>query len=135
LLEFLRKNKVVYVYIPLAVYWIIIFTLTTLPGKDIPNIGISDKIEHATAYCFLAILVNLTFIIQDKYSILKLRSYLYTLILIAIYAALDELHQLFIPTRDCDIKDWIADVIGASIALTFSYFMLKKIKAKSQKIA
>lgn len=33
----------------------------------------------------------------------------------AAYGATDELHQLFVPGRSCDIFDWLADALGAAV--------------------
>ena len=38
-------------------------------------------------------------------------------LLTAFYAGTDELHQLFVATRTASALDWIADLIGAAIAL------------------
>ncbi|HUK63912.1 MAG TPA: VanZ family protein, partial [Dongiaceae bacterium] len=46
-------------------------------------------------------------------------------VLISVGAALDELHQLFIPGRDCSATDWLADTVGASLGLWASVVILK----------
>lgn len=106
-------------------YWLLLLTLTSLPGKDLPDIKISDKIEHGLAFWGLAILLKLTLVLQNKYQKLKEHSATFTLLIIGIYAALDELHQLFIPGRDCDIFDWAADFSGALIAVLVIGFLIK----------
>ena len=37
---------------------------------------------------------------------------------VSLYGASDEFHQYFVPTRSCDIFDWLADVTGALMAVT-----------------
>jgi len=32
-----------------------------------------------------------------------------------IYGATDEIHQYFVPNRDSDVFDWLADVVGALV--------------------
>lgn len=117
MLNKLETNKKWLVYFPLIIYWLILFAATTLPSADLPKTGVSDKIEHFTAYMILAFLFNLTLMFQNKYSNLKKRAWLYTLIFILSYAALDEIHQLFIPGRDCDILDWLSDTSGVLLGL------------------
>ena len=119
MLKFIEKNKVKALYIPFAIYWLILFTLTTLPGKDLPDVGISDKISHFIAYCGLAVFMNLFLLFQNKQKLLKEKAWLFTLIFSATYAMIDEFHQLLIPGRSCDIKDWTADVIGVLLGLLF----------------
>jgi VanZ family protein len=130
LLRYLEKNKVALVYWPLGIYWIILLTLTSLPGNDLPDVKISDKIEHFLAFWGLAILLKLTLTVQDKYQKLKKYSASFTLAIIGIYAAIDEIHQLFIPGRDCQFLDWVADFTGATIAVLIIGLILKYSSSK-----
>jgi len=125
LFDFIEKHKEKFIYIPLVIYWLVLLVLTTLPGTDLPKTGINDKIEHFTAYFLLGILLSLTLLFQNKF--LKIKKYfsLFTGVIIGLYAALDEIHQLFVPGRDCDIFDWTADIIGASIGILLIIFLLK----------
>jgi VanZ family protein len=117
LFKFIEKYKVKVIYIPFVIYWMILFTLTTLPGKDLPDVGINDKISHFTAYCGLAVFLNIFLMVQNKKKILKEKAWMFALIFGASYAMIDELHQLFIPGRSCDVLDWTADVIGLLLGL------------------
>ena len=123
--DFIAKNKGKLLYIPLSIYWLILLVLTTLPGRDLPKTGINDKIEHLSAYFLLGILLSLALLFQNKF--LKIKKYftLFTGLFIGLYAALDEIHQLFVPGRDCDILDWTADMIGASIGILLIIFLIK----------
>jgi VanZ family protein len=38
-------------------------------------------------------------------------------VLLSVWAALDELHQLFIPGRSAEVGDWASDTLGASLGL------------------
>ncbi len=40
-------------------------------------------------------------------------------LLVAVFAATDELHQSFTPGRCCDIYDWLADTLGAATFVAF----------------
>jgi len=131
LFKFLEEHKKHFVYMPLTFYWLLILTLTSLPGAYMPDVKINDKIEHFLAFGGLGFLLHLSLRIQNKFLILKKIPWLFTIIIVACYAAFDELHQLFIPGRSCDIKDWIADMIGVSIgvvlmALTIFIFDKKR---------
>lgn len=115
--NFLSKNRVLIVYVPLAVYWLLIFILTSIPGESVPSVGIDDKLQHLLAYCILSILLYLTLTIQDKFLQLKKYSAYYTMIILFFYALIDEIHQLIIPGRQGEVMDVIADVIGGIIGL------------------
>jgi VanZ family protein len=130
LLKYLENNKTVLVYWPLGIYWAILLVLTSLPGNDLPDIKISDKIEHLLAFFGLAILLRIALTVQDKYQKLKEYSASFTLIIVGVYAALDELHQLFIPGRDCEFLDWVADFTGAAFGVLIIGIILKYLSTK-----
>ena len=122
--EYLERNKIVLVYVPLALYWIILFTATTLPGNQLPNLGISDKIEHFSAFFILSILLNLALLFQRKSKLFFRYAALLTIIICLLYGAVDEIHQLIIPGRSADIRDWFADSTGVFLGV----FILNLIK-------
>ncbi len=130
MIKFFEKNKIAAVYIPLIIYWIVLLTATSLPSQDLPNVGVSDKIEHFSAYLILAVLLNLTLIVQNKFETLRKYSSLSTLTIIAFYALFDELHQLFIPGRDCEALDWVADFIGAILGIILINIILNFTKTQ-----
>lgn len=117
LFNYLERNKVVLIYLPLVFYWIILFTLTTLPTESVPSVGVSDKIEHLLAYFVLSILLYLTLLFQKKSALLKNYAMLFTLLIVFAYGVLDEVHQLMIPGRSCELLDFLADVLGGIIGI------------------
>lgn len=122
----LRQNKVLFIYVPLAVYWTIIFIATSIPTDKIPQFfKLQDKLEHFAAYFILAILISLTFHFQDKYQFIKKHNFIFTIIVLIVYAAIDELHQMLIPGRIADFYDWMADIIGGLIGLSFAFIIIK----------
>jgi VanZ family protein len=131
LYRYLERNRIALIYWPLGIYWATLLILTSLPGHDLPNFNVSDKLEHFLAFCVLATLLGLSLFVQGKYLKLKKYSSSVTLLIVGIYAALDELHQLFIPGRYCEFLDWIADFTGALagiiiITLVLKYLVLKQ---------
>jgi VanZ family protein len=48
---------------------------------------------------------------------------LYVLIIGSLFGASDEFHQYFIPNRQVELEDWIADTIGVAISLFFMNFV------------
>ncbi|MFN8572549.1 MAG: VanZ family protein [Gemmatimonadaceae bacterium] len=95
-----------------------ILTLTSLPGSVIPSahgIPDADKFVHFGLYAvFGALLTRARQPAASKIVVLRV------LLAIAVFAALDEWHQQFIPGRDMDVLDWVADMAGAATGiLTF----------------
>ena len=115
--NFLERHKGVLVYLPLIFYWIILFTLTTLPAQSVPSVGVSDKLEHLLAYFVLSILLYLTLLFQKKSVLLKNYAMLFTLLIVFAYGVLDEVHQLMIPGRSCELLDFLADILGGIIGI------------------
>ena len=76
-----------------------------------------DKVAHICAFGLLAGLVSYGLRRSGKPwtpgALLLL-----PVLFVACYGASDEIHQYFVPTRSCDILDWMADVTGALGAST-----------------
>jgi len=119
------KNKFVLVYLPLILYWVVLFVATTLPASRLPKTGINDKIEHLVGYFLLTFLLSNALFFQEKRSRAKQFPVLIALVVVAFYGMIDELHQYYIPGRFCDFYDWTADVTGALVAGVL-YFLVKK---------
>ena len=126
--EFLQKRKIWLVYIPLIIYWVILFTATSLPVERLPSIGFTDKINHFIAYFILAVLLNLTLIYQRKSQLLFEKAPIATIVICLFYGALDEVHQLFVPGRSAEILDWVADALGTTAAVLLIYFLINRFK-------
>jgi VanZ family protein len=95
-----------------------IFTLSSF--SHLPDTGgfqVSDKVKHFSAYAFLGMLAYRAFrtTFSGRRIFLSIGA---MLAIVAIYGATDEFHQSFVPGRECDFFDWLADMAGAlSIAL------------------
>lgn len=113
ILKYLEERKVVFVFIPLIVYWLILFIATSLPASELPSISYNDKVVHFLAFGGLGFLLTLAFMLQDKYRELRGYALLAAVVIASIYAALDEFHQSFIPGRSAEMLDWVADFLGA----------------------
>lgn len=80
------------------------------------------KLAHFTEYLILGFL---TINMLDKNDISK--KYLLSILICIIYAISDEIHQLFVPGRACQIKDILIDSIG-SITGIYLYKLISKRK-------
>ncbi|MHB8906708.1 MAG: VanZ family protein [Melioribacteraceae bacterium] len=114
------------VYLPLIIYWITLFALTTVPVDVVPQLfNYQDKIEHFVAYGVLAFLLTLALFFQKRSRLISSKAFLFTFIFILAYGAIDEIHQLLVPGRFCDLYDWLADSLGGSIGIGIVYLFLK----------
>ena len=125
--KYLEKRKIWLVYIPLAVYWLILFTATSLPAYDLPKLGFSDKLQHFSAFFILAVLLNLALLYQRKSRFLFENAIIATIVICLFYAGIDEIHQMFIPGRFAEILDWVADGSGVILGVFLVYFLKIKL--------
>ncbi len=126
--SYLEKNKNRLVYLPLIVYWIVLFTATSIPEESVPSFGVGDKVNHFSAYFILSILLYLTLSFQEKSVFVRSNAVLLTALIILLYGVLDELHQMFIPGRSAELLDWLADAVGAICGILVISLLLKKFK-------
>lgn len=119
------KKGFVWYQLPLFVWAIAIFVASSIPGSDFPDSPIfsHDKILHFIAYFGLAVLLERALHHQDRFPTLARWSHLTTLVVTVLYGSSDEFHQLFVPGRDADIHDLLADCAGASVAVLLVWLM------------
>ncbi len=104
-------------WFPLIAYCIFIYAQSSHPTpEDLPSFRFMDKMLHIAAYAALAVLF------YRAYQTLPIRHNLRLLVLLSIVSASlygigDEIHQYFVPFREADIFDGIADIIGAIIGV------------------
>jgi VanZ family protein len=122
---FLEERKS-FVYIALVIYWLLLLGATSLPADQVPDVRTGDKLNHFLAYLGLAALLNTALLLQDRFTLLKKNNNLFTFGMTALYGALDEVHQYFIPGRSCEFLDWVADVSGATVGITIIFILSRK---------
>lgn len=88
----------------------LIFLASTRSQIASPEIRNTDKVAHFAVYGLLGTLVC------------RLgrgwRGAGWALVLVSAFGATDEWHQSFVPGRSCDVFDWVADTLGAGLAVT-----------------
>lgn len=99
-----------------AAYWVAIFVATHLPhkGQEPPAPPGRDKTAHCLAYLGLAVLLCAAGAARGTTG---QRLYASVLGTVAVYGILDEMTQALVPTREGDLYDWLADLVGAGIGV------------------
>ena len=110
-----RKYKVqtsfIKYWLPVIIYAIIIFSVSSIPGKDIPPVfKYQDTVFHFLEYAGLSLLLN-----RALKDIPGFKRFSLVLILCLLYALSDEWHQSFVPGRNASLYDAAVDGIGAFI--------------------
>ena len=154
------NKKVVLSWVPVILWMLIIFSLSAQPatesnglsksvtkiivdliGKIIPfDIEISTttdlvsqfnhivrKFAHFSAYLVLGSLVMNAF---HKCGINGYKLFAFSIMFCVLYAASDEIHQLFVPGRGCQLKDVIFDSLGAVTGIVI-YEVFSKLVSRS----
>lgn len=94
------------------------------PSADVPEwIFVHDKFSHAVAFGLLSALIYFAF--RGGHGIPPSQAVWLAAILASLYGATDEVHQRFIPGRESDWLDWLADVVGA-VAMAIASFFLER---------
>ena len=73
-----------------------------------------DKLAHAAAFGLLA-----------GFFWLALRSFWWPIVLSSLYGLSDELHQRFVPGRQFDLLDLLADITGALLFILLVSFLTR----------
>ena len=115
---------------PLFLWAVIILALTSIPGKEMPEINLWnwDKLAHGGVYFILAVLLFRYLYFVRR---VALKAVPGPAILIGIvYGLLDELHQLFIPNRSCTWQDMLANTVGICLGVYLASRFYKNQKSK-----
>lgn len=115
----------------------ILFYLSSLQHIDLPFKGISynDLIIHGIAYFAFGVTL---LIAANGTEGLKTRPIIVYGVLLAlgmVFALSDEIHQAFVPNRDCSLADFLADSIGLSVAFCCRHLLWRRMGWLSQESA
>lgn len=88
------------------------------------------KLAHFTLYALGGVLYYNLF---KTYRIKDIKSLAYSEALCTIYAVSDEIHQFFVPGRECHITDIFIDSLGAFTGILFMILVTDLIKFKRNK--
>ncbi len=117
------------IFIPIS-WSLIILILLSLPGSMLPNesafkIANLDKIVHVSLFGGFVFLWSLYFCAKNISQKKLLKIFFYIFIIGSVYGtAMEFVQKYFIPSRDFELGDILADIIGASIAYGISNICL-----------
>jgi len=102
---------------PVVLYALAIVYLSSqsYPAQQLPSFifSVSDKFLHACEYGVLGILLYRAF----KHTTPNARSMGLAIICVIAFGISDEVHQWFVPQREADILDVVADTFGAAFLI------------------
>ena len=102
--------------LPVIFYLILIFFLSSMPGKEIPDVGLPyfDKLLHLLEYAVLGFLL-MRGLKNSRLKSSNISFIAFTVIFSTLYGLSDEFHQSFVPSRDMSLLDVFFDCIGSVI--------------------
>jgi VanZ family protein len=108
----LSVSRRVSLWLPPLVYMLVIFHLSS-ESDPLPALTahVWDKLLHLTEYGGLAALVCRALLGEGLGWAAAVAG---TIVAASLYGASDEFHQSFVPMRDADVHDWLADTLGAT---------------------
>jgi len=113
-------------WLPVTLWMAWIFWLSDQPKLPHParRLGLSDYLfdyaAHAFTFGLLAALAWWAFVpLKARRLLLSLSPPLLSGLFSALYAISDELHQAFVPGRWAKVSDWLADMVGILLTLSF----------------
>ncbi len=109
---------------PAIAYAALIFAVSTIPGREMVGLPFwsSDKVLHAAEFGLFAALLYRAFTrLRPAW-----RPFLGAVLIAVAYGFLDEIHQFFVPGRNCDPGDFLADAAGAVATVTVLAFLRRR---------
>jgi VanZ family protein len=88
----------------------VIFFASSQSEVAAPGLPHIDKISHFSVYGLLA-----TLVVRLR---VGRRAALLSILIVSLYGITDEWHQSFTPGRSVEVADWLADTLGAALAVT-----------------
>lgn len=105
---------------------ILLFIASSIPGTSYPEVSLqfADKIVHMVIYGALGGFLALAARMTRPWGTTTV--WLFAVGFATIYGGTDELHQLFVPNRSADLRDLLADTIGAALGAAVVLFFVRR---------
>ncbi len=108
-----RYKNFLFYWFPIIIFCLIIFIQSSYPSPETaPDLPYFDKLLHFSAYAVLGALFLRAFKTTQFKNNINLVIIL-SILASSFYGISDELHQYFVPCRDADIIDALADILGS----------------------
>jgi VanZ family protein len=99
----------------------LIFFASSVPGDELPG-HFWDKGVHLLVYAGLGVLFLLP-LADGRLARVTPRAGVAAVLLATMYGVFDEVHQSFTPGRSPDVRDLVADALGAAIGVAAILFL------------
>jgi VanZ family protein len=128
-----RNTRLLSLWAPVALYMMFIFWLSSISRPpDLPS-GVSDKSAHMLLYSGLAALLVRARAGGWRRPV-TLGIAAAAIVVATLYGITDEIHQHFVPPREVEVRDILADALGASLAAGALYAWSRISNAKRPRV-
>jgi VanZ family protein len=129
-----RIYNLLYYWLPVCLYCLLIFIQSSNPAPEqIPPLPYLDKLIHLGAYAVLGVLFVRAFASANLKGH-RLLVPILAAVAASLYGISDEIHQAFVPFREADHWDAIADILGSIIGVALFYLYLGRTRRRAQRI-
>ncbi|MBU0548684.1 MAG: VanZ family protein [Candidatus Omnitrophica bacterium] len=120
-------TKFLRLWFPVVTWAVFIFYLSGIPNlkTGLEFDFVLRKISHVVEYLILVFLLYRAFAGSFD-NINTARLFIYSAVLSFLYAISDELHQSFVPGRNCSIQDVLIDAMGIPVFYIINIFVCRK---------
>ncbi len=115
------KTQSLLVWLPPVLWMVLIYRSSSLSASEMPSF-LPDYVFHFFAYAVLGALFLRAF---GEHKTTLVKAPFWAISTSVIYAVFDELHQSFVPTRDCSFKDFIVDVVAVLLIVLIAVLVKK----------
>lgn len=122
----------IWVWSPPVLLMALIFLMSSLSAPpDIPG-DLSDVSAHVFVYAVLGVLV-LRALANARWSGVTIQMIGWTFVVTVAYGISDEFHQRFVPGRMAEVRDLLADMVGAliGIAIVWTWSIVLSVRKPS----
>lgn len=129
-----RYKNLLFYWFPVLIYCLLIYIQSSYPSaKNIPAVPNIDKLLHLAAYAILGALFFRAFRVQRFKENINLVIML-SILSSSFYGITDEIHQYYVPSRNADIMDIIADILGSICGVCIYYLFAITLKKRGRSI-
>jgi VanZ family protein len=111
-------------WVPVILYALAIFVSSSVEQPQMVPATVGDKTLHAAAYAVLALL-TLRALAGGTWNGVTPAAAVVAAALASAYGVADEVHQLFVPGRQFDPRDMLADSVGAGAACAAAWLVAR----------
>jgi VanZ family protein len=122
-----KHKALLFYWLPIFIYCLLIYIQSSYPSLErVPQFPYLDKLTHGGAYGLLSILFYRAYRthIKNNLNLVILLSIASS----SLYGITDELHQHYVPYRNADLMDIVADIIGSILGVYVYRFFADKSK-------